>query len=170
MVKFGYNSYGRDCQLASDSGARPSGQLRSDITIGLMSLLLYVFICAAFFLCLSVNNIFLRVINRTLATTMLTFWAMTFAMHAVYGGYDVGRKKSKPVISSMIAGTVVTDLVTYLQLEIMNVNENNNPRLILFGKDFLLLLTCMVIQILIIILLYVWATIFTSVSILRANV
>ena len=138
--------------MASDSGARPSGQLRSDITIGLMSLLLYVFICAAFFLCLSVNNIFLRVINRTLATTMLTFWAMTFAMHAVYGGYDVGRKKSKPVISSMIAGTVVTDLVTYLQLEIMNVNENNNPRLILFGKDFLLLLTCMVIQILIIIL------------------
>ena len=117
-----------------------------------MSILLYILLCITFFVCLSITNPFLRVVNRTLATTMLTFWAMTFAMHAVYGGYDVGRKKSKPVISSMIAGTVVTDLVTYLQLQIMNVNDNYHSRLTLFGIDFLLLIACIVIQILIIIL------------------
>ena len=114
--------------------------------IGLMSLALYICLCLIFFACLSARNIFLRVINRTLATTLLTFWAMTFAMHAVYGGYDVGRKKSKPVISAMIAGTMFTDAVTYLQLEIMNVNENYNDHLILFGADFLLLLLCMLLQ------------------------
>ena len=131
--------------------AQSSHQVKSDIIIGLMSLFLYVLLCLAFFFCLSLNNIFLRVINRTVATTLLTFWAMTFAMHAVYGGYDVGRKKSKPVISAMIAGTMITDLVTYLQLQIMNVNENYNDHLVLFGPDLWLLLLCMLIQAIIII-------------------
>ena len=91
-------------------------------------------------------------VNRTLASTLLTYAAMTLAMHAVYGGFDVGRKKSKPVISAMIASTLITDLVTYLQLEIMNVNENLNDHLELFGTDALWLLACMIFQILIIIL------------------
>ena len=117
-----------------------------------MAICLYLLLGAAFFVFMSLNNIFLRVINRTLATTLLTFCAMTFAMHAVYGGFDVGRKKSKPVISAMIAGTVFTDLVTYLQLEIMNVNDNYNSHLVLFGPDLLMLLLCMVVQIVIIIL------------------
>ena len=109
-----------------------------------MSVALYIILGLVFFLCLSIDNKFLRVVNRTLATTLLTFTAMTIAMHAVYGGFDVGRKKNKPVISALIAGVAVTDLVTYLQLEIMNVNENFNDHLILFGADFLLLLLCMV--------------------------
>ena len=117
-----------------------------------MSICLYILLGVTFFLCLSINNVFLRIVNRTLATTLLTFTAMTIAMHAVYGGFDVGRKKNKPVISAMIGSTVVTDLVTYLQLEIMNVNENYNERLMLFGPDLLCLLLCMLLQILIIIL------------------
>ena len=120
--------------------------------IGAMSVGLYILLGVTFFLCLSINNVFLRVINRTLATTLLTFTAMTIAMHAVYGGFDVGRKKNKPVISALIGSTVVTDLVTYLQLEIMNVNESNNQRLILFGPDLLCLLLCILLQILIIVL------------------
>ena len=117
-----------------------------------MAVSLYLLLGAAFFVCLSINNFFLRVVNRTLATTLLTYFAMTCAMHAVYGGFDVGRKKSKPVISAMIAGTVITDFVTYLQLEIMNVNDNNNSSLRLFGPDLLLLFTCILIQVIIIIL------------------
>ena len=116
-----------------------------------MALCLYVMLGLAFFWFMSVHNQFLRIINRTLATTLLTFFAMTFAMHAVYGGFDVGRKKSKPVISAMIAGTVFTDLVTYLQLEIMNVNENNNAHLVLFGPEFPMLLVCIIVQVIIII-------------------
>lgn len=101
---------------------------------------------------MSLNNVFLRYINRTVATTFLTFVVMILAMHAVYGGYDVGRKKSKPVISAMISGTVITDLVTYLQLEIMNVNANKNDHFVFFGPDLLYLLICVICQILLIIL------------------
>ena len=134
------------------SRTRSSHQTKTDILIGAMSICLYIILGVTFFLCLSINNVFLRIVNRTLATTLLTFTAMTVAMHAVYGGFDVGRKKNKPVISAMIGSTVVTDLVTYLQLEIMNVNESYNQRLILFGPDLLCLLLCMLLQILIIVL------------------
>ena len=134
------------------SRTRSSHQTKTDILIGFMSVCLYIILGITFFLCLSINNVFLRIVNRTLATTLLTFTAMTVAMHAVYGGFEVGRKKNKPVISAMIGSTVVTDLVTYLQLEIMNVNESYNQRLILFGPDLLCLLLCMLLQVLIIIL------------------
>lgn len=134
------------------SRSRSFHQAKTDILIGAMSVVLYIILGFAFFYCLSLTNFFLRYINRTLATTLLTFAAMSIAMHAVYGGFDVGRKKSKPVISAMISGIAITDLVTYVQLEIMNVNENYNDHLVLFGTDLLCLLLCYVIQVLVIIL------------------
>lgn len=134
------------------SRTRSSHQTKTSLLIGAMSLLLYVLLGVAFFWCLSINNIFLRRINRTLATTLLTFFAMSIAMHAVYGGFEVGRKKNKPVISAMISGIAITDMVTYIQLQIMNVNENYNEHLIVFGPDLLYLLLCLVIQISLIIL------------------
>ena len=101
---------------------RSSHQTKTAVLIGLLSLVLYVLLGLAFFACLSITNFFLVHVNRTLATTLLTYTAMSVAMHAVYGGYEVGRKKNKPVISAMISGIAITDIVTYLQLEIMNVN------------------------------------------------
>ena len=117
-----------------------------------MSFTLYILLGFVFFYCLSLNNPFLVRISRTLATTLLTFTAMTVAMHAVYGGYDVGHKKNKPVISALISAVAITDLVSYVQMEIMNVNENNRAHLTLFGTDLLFLLLCYVIQVLLIIL------------------
>ena len=105
------------------SGARSFHQTKSDLLIGCMAFVLYLLLGMTFFWFMSLNNFYLRVINRTLATTLLTFFAMTMAMHAVYGGFEVGRKKSKPVISAMVAGIVLTDLVTYLQLQIMNLSR-----------------------------------------------
>jgi len=131
----------------SEIRTRSFHQAKSDLVIGGLTVLLYAILAAVFIICLSVPNIFLRHLNRTLATTLLTFVVLIIAMHAVYGGYDVGRKKSKPVISAMITGTFITDLVSYLQLEIMNVNENYNHRLILFGVDFMYLILAMAFQI-----------------------
>ena len=132
--------------------SRSFHQTKTEILIGCMSVILHIILGLAFFFCMSLNNFFLRYVNRTLATTLLTFAAMSIAMHAVYGGYQVGRKKNKPVISAMISGVAITDLITYLQLEIMNVNENYNDHLVIFGPDLLCLFLCLFIQILVIIL------------------
>ena len=128
-------------------------QLRENktaILMGLLRVVIYGVLGLLFFGLMAINNWQLLHMSRTLGTTLLTYVAMSAAMHAVYGGYAVGKKKSKPIISSMSLATLITDLVTYLQLQIMNVNENNNDYLELFGSDFPWLLVCMALQVLLI--------------------
>ena len=63
------------------SRSRSFHQVKTDLLIGAMSVALYVLLGVTFFSCMSVNNVYLRNINRTLATTLLTFAAMSVAMH-----------------------------------------------------------------------------------------
>ena len=124
---------------------------RTALTISIYRAVLYGGLMVIFFALMQIHNIGLRNPSRTMASTLLTHVAMTFAMSTVYGGYDVGRRKSKPIISGLSLAAIVTDAVTYLQLQIMNVNENNNDHLVIFGNDFPLLLLCIVLQVIFII-------------------
>ena len=126
---------------------------KTAITTGVLRLFIYVVLAAMFFGLMAINNWQIRHLSRTLATMLLTYTAMSVAMHAVYGGYAVGKKKSKPIISSMSLATLATDVVTYLQLQIMNVNEENEHIIRLFGPDFPWLLLCMLAQV---ILIFFW--------------
>ena len=120
---------------------------RGDIIVGILKCLTYLGLFFAFYRTMLVHNWPLAHPSRTLFSTMLTYVAVAFGMHAVYGGYDIGKKKSKPIITNMYLGSVVTDLVTYLELQIMNVNENRNAYLKFFSsEDFPWLLICMGIQ------------------------
>ena len=123
---------------------------KATLIIAAIRLVVYAGLFLAFFGLMSVNNWQLLNLSRTLATTLLTYVAMTAVMHSVYGGFDVGRKKNKPVISSMVLSTFVTDAVTYLQLQIMNVNDAKNDTLVLFGSDFSYLIVAFVLQCLLI--------------------
>ncbi len=129
---------------------------REELLVGLMRFLAYAGLTLLFFGLMSIQNWPLRHLSRTLATTALTWSAMTLAMKAVYGGYDVGRKKNKPIISSMALAVVCVDLVTYLQLQIMNVNENRYAHLRLFGVDALWLLLTLIAQCVWIVLMVRW--------------
>lgn len=125
---------------------------KSAIVMGIISFALYVCLFALFFGTMGINNWQLRHASRTLATTLLTYCVMAYVMQQVYGGFEVGRKKNKPIISSMVLSTFMVDVVTYLQLQIMNVNDNNNAYLKLFGPDFPYLILCLVLQVVCIIL------------------
>jgi len=129
------------------------GRHRTALAVAGMRTALYGGLALLFFGLMSVNNWQLLNLSRTLATTLLTWVAMTLAMTRVYGGYDVGRRKSKPLISALSLAAIVTDAITYLQLQIMNVNENNNQTLQLFGEDFPYLILCMALQVVYIIFL-----------------
>ena len=120
---------------------------RTELTISCYRLFLYGGLMFLFFSLMSIHNFALLNLSRTLATTLLTYVAMTGAMASIYGGYDVGRRKSKPIISGLSLAAIMTDAVTYLQLQIMNVNENNNDYLVLLGPDFGSLLVCVALQI-----------------------
>lgn len=124
---------------------------KTEILTGLLRLFIYGVLALFFFGLMAINNWQIRHLSRTLATMALTYIAMSLAMHAVYGGYAVGKKKSKPIISSMSLATLTTDAVTYIQLQIMNTNENANDSLRLFGQDLPWLALCMVLQVTLII-------------------
>lgn len=109
--------------------------------------LLYFSLFITFFLLLSVTNPQIINMSRTAATTMATFAIVLLILTYVYGGYQLGVKKARSVFSSIVIAIVMTDVATYLQLQIMNVNPANNARLILFGEDLWLLMGTIMIQI-----------------------
>lgn len=115
----------------------------------LLKVLLFFILFATFFVTFGIENEWLLRLSRTAAVTMLTFVILGSALMSIYGGYSVGITKSKPIIYSMTLSTVFTDIVTHLQLCIMNTNAANNQK---FQYEHpLLLLLVMVIQILVII-------------------
>ncbi|MDO5145005.1 MAG: exopolysaccharide biosynthesis polyprenyl glycosylphosphotransferase [bacterium] len=122
------------------------------LVIALMRVATYAGLLLLFFGLLGIRNWQLRNPSRTLAMTLLTWGCMSLAMHGVYGGYDIGVKKNKPILTGMLLSTLCTDLVTYLALQIMNVNDHNNDHLVLLGPDALMLAGVFALQVL---LLYI---------------
>ena len=91
----------------------------------------------AFFLCFAVVFLvfgnkfgFLLRPSRTFGVTAVAFGVVYVLMTLVYGGFDVGAKKSKPIIYSYIVNLFVTDVVTHLLLCIMNTTVVNGGKFI----------------------------------------
>ncbi len=60
--------------------------------------------------------------SRTAAISMSTFAVAGICFIKIYGGFAIGRKKSKEIIYSVMLATVITDLITYFQIFIMLIN------------------------------------------------
>lgn len=85
-----------------------------------IKLLLYVILMAIFILMLAPENKALVRISRTMGITFSTYIIVGLLFLSVYGKYDVGRRKSKPIVYSMSLAVVFTDVITYVQLMVMN--------------------------------------------------
>lgn len=105
--------------------------------------MMYVLLFLSFFAILSITNPQIINLSRTAATTMATFAIILFILTLVYGGYNIREKKTRSVFASIFISTLLTDIITYFQLQIMNVNPANNDRLVLGGED-LMLLCCVI--------------------------
>ena len=119
---------------------------QSQLIATVFQIALYLFVFVLFFLMQSFNNPQIITMSRTAAITMATFAIVLFILTNVYGGYKLGVSKARSVFFSILISVVLTDIVTYVQLQIMNVNPANNPHLILFGEDFLWLCESLVLQ------------------------
>ena len=111
-----------------------------------LKMLMYLGVCATFFIAMGVENPQILRVSRTSGVTLLTFFAMGALSLSIYGGYNVGAQKPRPVAVSIMLAVLLTDCVTYLQLQIMNVNKDNYSHLTLFGSAFLHLIIAMVLQ------------------------
>lgn len=86
----------------------------------LVKLLLYFILMATFILLLGRENQALLKTSRTMGITFSTYIIVGLLFLTIYGKYDVGRRKSKPIIYSMSLAVIFTDLITYIQLMVMN--------------------------------------------------
>ena len=100
-------------------------QLQNTIFL-LWKTLLYALLLITFIGVFGIPNPQLLRLSRTLAVTLLTFVAVEIGMTSAYGKFDIGKRKSKPIIYSLGLATIITDVVTYVQLSIMNTNPANN--------------------------------------------
>lgn len=83
---------------------------------------LYLSLMMIFIKILGRESVGLTRISRTLGITVTTFVIVGTLFLSIYGTYDVGRRKSKPIINSLVLAVVCTDLITYVQLMIMRTN------------------------------------------------
>ena len=85
-----------------------------------IKLLLYVILMAVFIVMLASENRALIKVSRTMGITFSTYIIVGLLFLTIYGKYDVGRRKSKPIVYSMSLAVIFTDIITYAQLMVMN--------------------------------------------------
>ena len=107
--------------------------------IFLLKSLMYALLVGTFFVVFGTEYTWLMHLSRTTGVTFVTFCVLELALVSVYGGYAIGRLKSKPIITSLSLATFATDLVSHLQLCIMNVNANNNDHFVYESPELLVL-------------------------------
>ena len=94
--------------------------------IFLIKMVLYLALLGSFFFIMGIEDWQLLRPSRTAAITLVTFCLSGLGLTAAYGTFDIGQRKSKPIIASLGLAVVLTDLVTYIVLAIMNTNDANN--------------------------------------------
>lgn len=113
--------------------------------------MLYGCLWTSFMLVFSANpsNFALLRPSRTLAVVSVAFVLTLLMMTRIYGKFDIGRRKSKPIIYSVFLATMITDIVAYGMVVIMKTidPEVNSIQLM----DALLLCAVMVLHLIIII-------------------
>ena len=87
-----------------------------------IKLFLYFILMMIFIRGMGSVSVGLTRLSRTLGITITTFVFVGNMFLTVYGKYDVGRRKSKPIIYSLVLATLCTDVITYLQVMIMRTN------------------------------------------------
>lgn len=91
-----------------------------------LKILLFLMLFITFYFIFSIPNPQMLRVSRTTAVTIFTFFVVGWAMVSTYGTYDIGKRKSKPIIYSLGLAIVITDIASYIQLSIMNTNPANN--------------------------------------------
>ena len=107
---------------------------------------MYICIFAAFMLLLAIRNPQLLRASRTSVIVGTSFPLLLLLLSRIYGGFRIGQIKCRNIIYSLGIATVLTDVISYFQLQIMNVNKANHARLMLFDADLLLLAAALAVQ------------------------
>lgn len=115
----------------------------------IMKLLLFCACAGVFFLIFGSKFYFMLIPTRTSFITLGVLTLVYMMMNIIYGGFDIGKRKSKPIIYSFVLSVFFTDIAAHFFMCIMNITVVHNGK---FVYDYpLLLLLTYIIQIFIIV-------------------
>lgn len=143
MIKILYTIRGRG-KVEQNKFKYIGKKLQNSIVL-LLKACLFLMLFLTFYLIFAIPNPQMLRLSRTTAVTIFMFFIVGWAMLAAYGTYDIGKRKSKPIIYSLGLAIAITDVVTYIQLSIMNTNPANNLTFQL--ENLGLLIVVMVLQV-----------------------
>lgn len=121
--------------------------------IFLLKVTMYVILFWIFYGTYAAENWWLLRASRTTLVTIAAYIIMSYMFSNIYGRYDIGKRKSKPIVHSLILMIVFTDIISMLALSVMNTNQNNNKEFKLEQPE--LLVPIIILQ-LIVILIFVY--------------
>lgn len=125
-----------------------TNRIHGNVLVFALKTILYFLLFWTFYRLFAIENWQLLNLSRTSAVTILSFGISGYLFLKIYGGYDIGKRKSKPIVISLSLAIVMTDLVAYIMLSVMNTNVANNRHfkleqpwmlLIIFAIQFLLI-------------------------------
>ncbi|MFI3171841.1 MAG: sugar transferase [Eubacteriales bacterium] len=94
--------------------------LKIDATLwSFIKYMLYISLMGTFVLVSGIHIAGYNNLSRTLGVTLITYAVSGVLFLKIYGSYDIGRRKSKPIIRSLILASICTDIVTYVQVAVM---------------------------------------------------
>jgi len=125
---------------------------RYEALLLLMKAVLLISVTGVFFLLLSIYNFQILRFSRTAGIMLVTYVILLPVLLHVYHSFEIGTRDTVHVVSTISVSVFLTDLVTYLQLLIMNVNANNRDSLKPLPGELMLLALAILIQIGLIIL------------------
>ncbi len=106
----------------------------------LLKMTLYVCMMLTFFLIYGQDNFQLIKPSRTSAVVVATYVVINYMFSSIYGRYDIGKRKTKPIIMSMSLTIFFTDVISLIALSIMNTNEKNNKHFVLERPELMILI------------------------------
>ena len=116
----------------------------------ILKLLIFFLSAAAYVLIYGIKFPFLLTPTRTSIVTLGVFTIVYFLMNRIYGGFDIGKRKSKPIIYSLILSLFFTDIISHLFMCVMNVTVVNSGK---FVYEYpLLLVSIYIIQVFLVII------------------
>ena len=120
--------------------------------IFLLKTVMYLLLFWTFYRIYAIDNWQLLRLSRTSVVTVAAFAAMSYMFSNIYGRYDIGKRKSRPIVYSLVLMITFTDIISMLALSLMNTNEKNNHTFMLEKPQ--LLLPILGIQILLIMIFF----------------
>lgn len=119
---------------------------RYELRMFFMKLGLLLAVFCVFFIMMSFHNPWIIRPSRTAAITMMTFAIMLPFLISVYHSFEIGRRSTIDTITTTSFSVALVDIIVYLQLLIMNFNDNNRPAVMPLPGEIACLLLGMVIQ------------------------